>query len=46
MRDALGWLGSIEDAGWWLDHRALSGIDVALVALGGVAAAWRPTKVD
>lgn len=46
VRDALGWLGSINDAGWWLDHRDLSGIDVALVALGGVAASWHPTKVE
>lgn len=46
VRDALGWLGSINDAGWWLDRRDLSGIDVALVALGGMASAWHPTKVD
>jgi hypothetical protein len=46
VRDALDWLGSINAAGWWLDHRDLSGIDVALVALGGVAAAWHPTNVD
>ena len=44
VRDALDWLGSINDAGWWLDHRDLSGIDVALVALGGVASNWHPTS--
>lgn len=45
-RDALDWLGSINDAGWWLDHRDLSGLTVAIVALGGVASNWHPSKVD
>lgn len=45
MRDALGWPGSINDAGWWLDHRDLAGIDVVLVAFGGVASNWHPTSI-
>jgi hypothetical protein len=32
VRDTLDWLGSINDAGWWLDHRDLSGIALALRA--------------
>jgi hypothetical protein len=46
VRDALGWLSSITDAGSWLDHSDLSKIDVVRVALGGVAARWHPTNVD
>ena len=44
VRDALDWLGLIDDAGCWLDHRDLSGIDVALVARSAMRERTHPAS--
>ncbi|MGL5828800.1 MAG: hypothetical protein ACRC0L_04430 [Angustibacter sp.] len=36
-QDALAWLASIGEAGWWLDRKELTGQDFALIALGATS---------